>query len=137
MTKGLFGLFQPSAPRPSRLVSHSSFSLHSFFGSSVSCLLTPVFHRFMQSCLRILRFRIPDSRFSIPDSLHPSRFSYRLAHASPLTRSLLAAVLLTAQGSLQPVTAAVNYDTAWTYVYDGPKFGDGTPLMTCFMTLNT
>jgi hypothetical protein len=54
MTKGLFSLFQPRASCSSRLVSHPSFSFHSFYDSSVSWLLTPVFTQF---CIRILRFK--------------------------------------------------------------------------------
>jgi Secretion system C-terminal sorting domain len=67
-----------------------------------------------RSWLSIPRFLIPDSRLG-------------LLRAIPI---LLATLLLTLTVPLHASTPGfdtlVNYDTAWTYVYDGGKYSDGT-----------
>ena len=68
-----------------------------------------------------------------------------MKHHIFLTAFLLTALLLTAHGSLLTTASAatpgfdtlVNYDTAWTYVYDGGKQTNGTSIYDDFYDLKS
>jgi hypothetical protein len=64
----------------------------------------------------ILRFLIPDSRFGF------------LRAIPLLTATLLVIITFPLHAATPGFDTLVNYDTAWTYVYDGGKYKDGTAM---------
>jgi hypothetical protein len=79
--------------------------------------------RFIRVLFRLIcKFTLINSVL-IPSSKASSEFSM---NCLPL---LMAAIVAIGPAILFHVgIAAVTYDTAWTSVYDGPKYGDGTPI---------
>lgn|GEM_PF-1436384 len=76
--------------------------------------------RLISSWLSILRFLIPDSRFYMPKAI------------SLLILTLLLTITVPLHAATPGFDTLVNYDTAWTFVYDGGKLTTGSAINDIF-----